>query len=95
MRLEDAAERADTLLRERSGSDDPDRLMITRAELRDNGWLFFYSSSAFVRSRSFLDALGGDLPILVSSDGTATAIPYDAVPGRAGEPVHPGADART
>ncbi|WP_152363688.1 YrhB domain-containing protein [Microlunatus speluncae] len=90
MRLDEAAERATALLSELSSSGDPAALMITRAELRDHGWLFFYSSSAFVQSRSFIDALGGDLPILVSSDGVAVAIPYDEVPHKAGEPIHPG-----
>ena len=90
MRLDDALERATDVLSRLSPSMDPDRLMITRAELREHGWLFFYDSSAFVRSGSFLDALGGDSPILVPSDGVAVAIPYDEVPLRAGEPIHPG-----
>lgn len=90
MRLGDALERATDLLRKFSPSIDPDHLMITRAELREHGWLFFYDSTAFVQSRSFLDALGGDLPILVPSDGVAVAIPYDEVPLKAGEPIHPG-----
>lgn len=90
MRLNDALERATDLLRTYYPSTDPDHLMITRAELRNHGWLFYYSSSAFVQSRSFVDALGGDLPILVSSDGVAVAIRYDEVPYKAGEPIHPG-----
>jgi hypothetical protein len=65
--------------------------MITRAELRDRGWLFFYSSTAFVQSRSFVDALGGDLPILVTPDGNAATIAHADIPLKAGDAIHPGA----
>lgn len=91
MELGDAAERATAFLRDLSGPTDEGRLVITRAELRDHGWLFFYTSAAFVRSRSFLDALGGNHPILITPDGTAETIPYEDIPDRAGEPFHPGA----
>lgn len=91
MYLDEATERATALLHDIAGATDPDGLMITRAELRDNGWLFFYSSAEFVRSRSFLHALGGALPILVPADAPATTITYEDISERAGEPIHPGA----
>lgn len=67
----------------------PRRLAITRAELRDEGWLFFYSSVAFLQSRSIVDALGGDTPILVGPDGEAVTIGIDQI-ASCGEPLHPG-----
>ena len=90
MRLAEAVQRAETKLAELSGPTDPDRLVITRAELRDNGWLFYYCTSAFVESRSFLDVLGGALPILVGPDGTTTNVSDDDIRERAGALVHPG-----
>lgn len=90
MDLDHAAQRATAFLREQTGPEDGDRLVITRAELRDNGWLFFYTSAAFLRSRSFVDALGGNLPVLVRPDGTATAVPYEDIIDRAGQTFDPG-----
>lgn len=86
-----ALESATRLLHELSGPNDPNRLVIARAELRDKGWLFFYTSAAFLESRSFVDALGGANPILVTPDGAASTVPYDEIASRAGDPVHPGA----
>ncbi|MGB8861408.1 MAG: YrhB domain-containing protein [Ilumatobacteraceae bacterium] len=62
------------------------RYAIVGAELRDEGWLFEFTSSAFLRTRSFLDALGGNRPLLVRADGKVIEL---AEPRDAGEAVCP------
>jgi hypothetical protein len=66
--------------------DDPcnPRYSIVSADLHDEGWLFEFTSSAFLKSRSFLDALGGNRPLLVRADGSVTELDD---PGEAGEAV--------
>lgn len=60
------------------------KFAIVSAELREGGWLFEFTSSEFLRSRSFLHALGGNRPLLVRADGSAIQVDE---PGMAGEPV--------
>ena len=43
------------------------------------GWLFFYNSADFVRTRSPTDSLAGNGPILVLLDGAVLELP-SAVP---------------
>jgi Immunity protein 35 len=52
------------------------RLALVSAELREAGWVFTYTSRAFLESRSFLDALGGNCPLLVRHDGSIVAVPF-------------------
>lgn len=66
------------------------RFTVSRAELREKGWLFFYSSAAFLRTRSFLDAIGGDTALLVEDGGNVRAI-AENVQAEAGDALHPGA----
>lgn len=68
----------------------PEGLVLTRAELRPAGWMFFYSSTAFVETRDWHHALGGDLPILVGADGTVAHVPIDEI-ASCGTPIHGGA----
>ncbi|GAB3769469.1 hypothetical protein [Microlunatus parietis] len=49
------------------------------------------SSTAFVQSRSFVAALGGDQPILVTPDGSAATVALEDIPLKAGDAIHPGA----
>ena len=56
-----------------SGKDDG-ALAIVRAELRVNGWLFYYQSQAFLESGNWQDALGGNQPILVTNDGEVEVV---------------------
>ena len=43
------------------------------------GWVFFYNSADFVRTRSPMDSLAGNGPILVLRDGSVVDLP-SAVP---------------
>lgn len=43
------------------------------------GWVFFYNSTDFVRTRNPMDALAGNGPILVMRDGSVVDLP-GAVP---------------
>lgn len=60
------------------------RYALVRAELREDGWVFEYTSTEFLRTRSFVHALGGNLPLLVQSDGEVRAVTNVA---EAGKPV--------
>lgn len=64
-------------------------VQIVRAELREGGWLFFYTSRRYLETRNFLDALGGGMPILVA-DGEARTVPPNEL-DNLGLPIHPGA----
>ena len=57
-----------------SSNNDENALAVVRAELRLNGWLFYYQSRAFLESGNLLDALGGNLPILVTNDGEVEVV---------------------
>jgi hypothetical protein len=65
--------------------DDPGepRYAIVRAEMRESGWLFEFNSTAYLRTRSYLDLLGGNYPLLVRSDGTVTVVMEASVVGKA------------
>ncbi|WP_071850008.1 YrhB domain-containing protein [Duganella sp. HH105] len=39
------------------------------------GWIFFYNSADFVRTRNPMDSLAGNGPILVHKDGSVTELP--------------------
>ena len=41
----------------------------------DGGWLFFYNSAEFVKSRNPIDSLAGNGPILIYHDGTIFHLP--------------------
>jgi hypothetical protein len=72
------------------GGNGADRIVIVKAELRTKGWLFYIQSAAFLESGSFLDALGGNSPLLVAPDGSVSAIGIDAsVEDVAGSPRFP------
>jgi Immunity protein 35 len=47
----------------------------------DRGWVFFFNSADFVRTRDPVDALAGNAPILVFKDGRveqlSTALPLE------------------
>lgn len=45
----------------------------------EGGWVFFYNSRDFVRTRNPLDALAGNGPIFVSRRGVLTELP-SAIP---------------
>lgn len=57
-----------------SGGKEDATVAIVRAELRLKGWLFYYQSVAFLHSGNWLDALGGNLPILVTLDGEVQVV---------------------
>ena len=41
----------------------------------DEGWLFFYNSADFLKSRNPIDSLAGNGPILISQDGSKFHLP--------------------
>jgi hypothetical protein len=51
--------------------------------MRESGWLFEFNSTAYLRTRSYLDLLGGNYPLLVRSDGTVTVVMEASVAGKA------------
>jgi hypothetical protein len=52
------------------------RFVVVRAVLHEEGWVFGYTSAAFLESRSFLDLLGGNQPLLVRHDGSIDIIAF-------------------
>lgn len=43
--------------------------LLEETQLTDAGWLFFFNSSDFVRTRNPIDSLAGNGPLLVMNDG--------------------------
>lgn len=76
MDLDEAYERVRRFLDDTVESGTETEVAVTKAELCDAGWLFHYNSVAFLRSKSFADLLGGNLPILVSADDVRV-VPLD------------------
>jgi Immunity protein 35 len=60
-----------------------DRFELLEDQTRpvDAGWLFFFNSADFIRTRDPIDALAGNGPILVFKDGRvvqlSSALPID------------------
>lgn len=62
---------------ERLASAAGDSFELLSEETKDigRGWLFFFNSSDFVRSRNPVDALAGNGPLLVLSNGQVHHLP--------------------
>lgn len=58
-----------------SAAEDSFELLTEETKDVGNGWLFFFNSSDFVRSRSPVDALAGNGPLLVLEDGQVHHLP--------------------
>jgi hypothetical protein len=67
----------------------PRRFVVVRAELREKGVAFLLLQCRFVRSRSFLDAIGGGSALLVDDGGGVIQV-AEKVLVHAGEALHPG-----
>lgn len=53
-------------------------LLLEETQLTDAGWLFFFNSSEFVRTRNSIDSLAGNGPLLVMNDGQVRQLPSTA-----------------
>jgi hypothetical protein len=62
-------------------ADDRFEILEDQTKEVDRGWVFFFNSADFVRTRDPLDALAGNGPILVFRDGRiaqlSTAVPLE------------------
>lgn len=57
-------------------------LLVDHTQETDAGWVFFFNTADFVRTRNPVSALAGNGPILVTRDGVVhelpSAIPWEA-----------------
>jgi Immunity protein 35 len=56
-----------------------DQFQIASTKEIEQGWLFFYNTADFLRTRDFSHALAGNGPILVTREGVVHQLP-SAIP---------------
>ena len=65
-------------------------MVITQIQVHELGWLFYWTSSRYLKTQNISDALAGNGPILVSREtgdfeGAGTAPPHEQRIGEAAE----------
>ncbi len=57
-------------------------MVITKSEVRDDGWLFYYTTQKYVETKDDMDIIPGTNPFLVHKNGTTEVIPFPMVRSR-------------
>ncbi|MDP2226815.1 MAG: YrhB domain-containing protein [Moraxellaceae bacterium] len=58
-----------------SATGDSFELLLDRSQVVEQGWIFFFNTSDFVRTGSASDSLAGNGPLLVFRDGRVRELP--------------------
>ena len=78
MALEIARKKVDELA---LATGDQFEIILDETKAVDKGWIFFYNTADYVRTRNPIHALAGNGPIMVSRDGVIhelpTAVPWE------------------